>query len=246
MNEITQKNTDFMTIYNRSYRLAAAVFMISNIMDQNEELRTKIKSLSLRLVSVSVNLKDINFFDARKLIADLEKISLELMSMLDIASVSGLVSKMNAGILREEFQSFLLELDKFSEKFEDHKNMSVRGIFDESKTLSGGDSPNSINAGYNIEDNIFYKNEPKNTIENNRANGKENRGDNGNGHKRKDLRKNTILDFIKGHNNVNIKDIAPNITGCSEKTIQRELIQLISDGKIRKTGERRWSKYSVI
>ena len=41
MNEIEQKNTDFINIYNRSYRLAAAVFMISNVMDQNEELRTK-------------------------------------------------------------------------------------------------------------------------------------------------------------------------------------------------------------
>ena len=68
---------------------------------------------------------------------------------------------------------------------------------------------------------------------------------NGNGHKRKDLRKNTILDFIKGQNDVSIKDIVPNIIGCSEKTIQRELIQLINDGKIRKIGERRWSKYSL-
>lgn len=242
MNEITQKNTDFMTIYNRSYRLAAAVFMISNIMDQNEELRTKIKSLSLRLVSVSVNLKDINFSDAKNLISDLEKISLELMSMLDIASVSGLVSKMNTGILREEFQSFLLELGKFSEKFEDHKNTSVRGIFDESKTLNVSNFLEKVNPEYSTGSGVIYKNGSQNMI----MNGKENRGDNCNGHKRKDLRKNTILDFIKGHNNVNIKDIAPNITGCSEKTIQRELIQLISEGKIRKTGERRWSKYSIV
>ena len=61
MNEIIQKNIDFLNIYNRSYRLAAAVFMISNVMDQDEELRTKIKNLSLELVSMSVNLKDTDF-----------------------------------------------------------------------------------------------------------------------------------------------------------------------------------------
>ena len=78
------------------------------------------------------------------------------------------------------------------------------------------------------------------------TNGKENGEKNGNGHKRKDLRKNTILEFIKGHNNVSIKDIVPNIVGCSEKTVQRELISLINENKIKKIGERRWSKYSII
>ncbi len=41
MNEIILKNTDFIDIYNKSYRLAAAVFTISNVMDQNGELETK-------------------------------------------------------------------------------------------------------------------------------------------------------------------------------------------------------------
>ena len=238
MNEIIQKNTDFINIYNKSYRLAAAVFIISNVIDQNEELRTKIKNLSLKLVSVSVNLKDINYQDAKKLITDLEKNSLELMSMLDIASVAGLVSKMNAGVLREEFQSFILELGKFSEKFENNKNVSVRSLFAEYSAPNIDGSLEKVNAGLPIKINEVCRNEFKNGI------GKG--AGNGNGHKRKDLRKNTVLEFIKGHNNVSIKDIMPNVMGCSEKTVQRELISLINEGKIKKIGERRWSKYSVI
>lgn len=231
MNEIAiQKNTDFMGIYNRSYRISAAVFVISNVIDQNEELRTKIKKLSLDLVSSSVKLKDINFNDTKKLIADIEKNSLELMSMLDIASVSGLVSKMNGNILKEEFQLFILELNKFYEKFEDNKNSSIGSIFKESliqNNINNLPKTNLLNS--ENEQKIISKNGLKNN----------------NGHKRKDLRKNTILDFIKGHNNVSIKDIVPNIVGCSEKTIQRELIQLINEGRILKVGERRWSKYSL-
>jgi hypothetical protein len=232
MNDTIQKNNDFLDIYNRSYRLAAAVFMISNVINQDEELRTKIKSLSLKLVSVSVNLKDINFLDAKKLITDIEKNSLELMSMLDIASVSGLISKMNGSILKEEFRSFISELSKFSERFENNKSVSVKSVFAESLV---------VNADSNLE-RINAKNDQKNAIENGRGNGE----GNGNGHKRKDFRKNTVLDFVKGHNVVNIKDIVPNINGCSEKTIQRELISLIKEGKIKKTGERRWSRYSII
>jgi hypothetical protein len=67
MNETAQKENYFLSIYGKSHRLAAAVFMISNVMAQSEELRTKIKSLSLELVSTSVKLKDINYQDAQKI-----------------------------------------------------------------------------------------------------------------------------------------------------------------------------------
>jgi hypothetical protein len=242
MNETIQKNTDFMNIYNRSYRLAAAVFMISNVIDKDEELKTKIKSLSLNLVSVSVSLKDISFSDAKKIMSDLEKNSLELMSMLDIAAVSGLVSQMNAGILREEFQSFISELGKFSERFETNKNISVQNIFTESAMGSFGDTLEKIGTGDENRINKIVKSDIKNIT----FNGVGNREKNGNGLKRKDLRKNIVLEFIKGHTDVSIKDIVPNINGCSEKTIQRELINLIKENKIKKTGERRWSRYSII
>ena len=78
------------------------------------------------------------------------------MSMLDIASIAGLISKMNANILKEEFQSFILELGKFTEKFEDHKNLSVRGIFEQPQTLNINDNPGKTNFGYGIKDNLLY------------------------------------------------------------------------------------------
>jgi hypothetical protein len=40
-----------------------------------------------------------------------------------------------------------------------------------------------------------------------------------------------------------IKDIAARIKGCSEKTIQRELNELTLRNKIKRTGEKRWSRY---
>ncbi len=52
-----------------------------------------------------------------------------------------------------------------------------------------------------------------------------------------------ILAFIRKQKQVSIKDIAKVIRGVSEKTIQRELQELIRDGLVRKEGERRWSQY---
>lgn len=60
---------------------------------------------------------------------------------------------------------------------------------------------------------------------------------------RKQSRRDQILAlFVKGVD-VNIKDIAARIRGCSEKTIQRELNALVFDNVIERIGEKRWSRY---
>lgn len=55
-----------------------------------------------------------------------------------------------------------------------------------------------------------------------------------------------ILGTLKKGQELTIKDIAVSVTGCSEKTIQRELLALVAKGVLKKKGERRWSRYSLI
>lgn len=54
-----------------------------------------------------------------------------------------------------------------------------------------------------------------------------------------------IMSIIRDKGQVSIKDLSDAITDVSEKTIQRELLSLVSQGQISKTGERRWSRYSL-
>ncbi len=54
-----------------------------------------------------------------------------------------------------------------------------------------------------------------------------------------------ILRYLEDKNNLTVKDFFPVIKGCSEKTIQRELLRLVAVGVLKKTGERRWSRYSL-
>jgi len=51
---------------------------------------------------------------------------------------------------------------------------------------------------------------------------------------------------LKNQSNLTIKDFSKVITDCSEKTIQRELLDMVEKGIIKKEGERRWSKYSLM
>lgn len=69
------------------------------------------------------------------------------------------------------------------------------------------------------------------------------KGQNSNSNKGQSERAGRILEYIRRQGSVSIKEIASTIKGCSEKTIQRELIALIQAGLVRRVGERRWSHY---
>ena len=57
-------------------------------------------------------------------------------------------------------------------------------------------------------------------------------------------RRESILNIIQGKNAYSLSDIASKISGVSEKTVQRDLLALVEERVLRKTGERRWSRYS--
>ncbi len=55
-----------------------------------------------------------------------------------------------------------------------------------------------------------------------------------------------ITTILGAKGEATIKDISEIITDVSEKTIQRELNALIDENVVKREGERRWSKYSLI
>ena len=62
---------------------------------------------------------------------------------------------------------------------------------------------------------------------------------------KKNSRQNIIITILKRKKEIMIKDVSPIISGCSEKTIQRELLAMVQAGILRKVGEKRWSRYSL-
>lgn len=62
---------------------------------------------------------------------------------------------------------------------------------------------------------------------------------------KKNSRQSIIINVLKRKKEIMIKDVVPLINGCSEKTIQRELLNMVHSGILRKIGEKRWSRYSL-
>jgi hypothetical protein len=59
------------------------------------------------------------------------------------------------------------------------------------------------------------------------------------------VRVQSILEILKAGGSLGIKDIAANLPEYSEKMIQRELLDLVSKGAVKKLGLKRWSRYSI-
>ena len=62
---------------------------------------------------------------------------------------------------------------------------------------------------------------------------------------KKNKRQSIIIALLKRKKEIMIKDATPLISGCSEKTVQRELGEMVASGILRKIGEKRWSRYTL-
>jgi hypothetical protein len=250
MTDIEKKETNVevldprLAILNRSYRLVAAIFVVLKIIDGEEQLKTRLKDLSLELLSLTSTIKDC---ESATCIKETERVSAEIVSLVEVAVMSGLVSEMNGAVLKSEFTHLtyhlnLLKTDAGVGSSAIVKNILKNGSdeYGEGVAVLGNNVPNN-QIGHKIghENHHVTYNMSDKTYNGHFVN-EENKGK-----KRKELRKDLILEYIKNNKDVSIKDIIPNIKGCSEKTIQRELVTLIRENKIIRSGDRRWSKYSA-
>ncbi len=167
--------------------------------------------------------------DASLVLADI----LSLLSWIRLSSTQGYIRKENSLILSEEYENIARKIaaENHPSPFISSKDFSVEEV----KMMPA--------------QRVFFPEEVPSLKD-----GKSGTGiikDIDKGHKKtqgikQSERMSLILDFVRKHNGVSIKEIASFVKGCSEKTIQRELGSLIEKGLIERKGERRWSIYSAI
>jgi hypothetical protein len=93
----------------------------------------------------------------------------------------------------------------------------------------------------NIKDNIYKRQSIQNKEENKVGKEKSLKTIN-----RKNNRKEQIISLFTKGVEVSINDIAKKVVGCSTKTLQRELNNLVQENKIQRIGDKRWSKYTLV
>lgn len=244
LNDVVESNSTHILSYKekdnrsdyfseRAKKLTTAVYLVTNLIPQNDPLRVYIRRYSIRLLSF-VGGMPIGY-SLSEAVGEIGSLSKKISEMLEIAFFSGYVSEMNFSVLKTEFDSFINEISDY-DRFVNPINPSslkvkIPSVLNASHVVNAQNSPK-----------VGFKNpisdiQPE--IKRRTATGKRLV------EAKKTSRKEAILSIIKRRGTVSIKDVSSVILNCSEKTIQRELIALVEDGILKKSGDRRWSVYSL-
>lgn len=223
----------FRILHKKMTNIVSAIILVIKSIKDNDEISDKIKTLSLDAIKTLSNF-DHDSFDPKKTFLDLQKILLQIKSLIDILVVIDLISSSNKDILNREIDLFIDDFTKFIGFTNEGYRNNIKSIFmlDQKEIIRDNISKTKNNEN-KYEEGVSKIQKDKNLYVDTGLNN------------RKKNRQNSILEFVIKHKDVSIKDILPNIKGCSEKTIQRELISLIASQKIKRIGDRRWARYTV-
>ena len=246
-------------IYKKSEKIASALHLVSSLLKDTEPIKWEIREKGVQLLFASLSLSSIEPSDRNGSVQSFFSESFEIVSLLRVAHISGLISSMNFQVLKSEIES-LVSLLK-SKVFDDAAKAGY--VLSDSffKTdLLALKLPENSNSPDLKNPSLFGKNVPDRQSTTTLSDRLDSQGDKvktdtklsplnnrefGVVKDKKDTRKVAILDLLRSGNHLTISDFQLSIKGCSAKTIQRELLELVAQGIIKKEGERRWSRYSI-
>lgn len=252
---IFQNDTQAIFIFKKTERLASAIYLVTSFLSDNEPVKWKVRDTVTRLLSYSINLSNQGYRNRADAMNNFTASSFEIISLLDVANISGILSSMNCKIIKFEIEK-IIELVELRERGMNAKFLLSKSFFETEESYHG-DSAKFGHAGesLNEKDNAKTKDQILNRESVLEASSRKglisikdiNKTSIGKGHivRDKNQRYEVIINLLKKTKEISVKDVSSIVSDCSEKTIQRELLSLVDKGVLKKEGERRWSKYSL-
>lgn len=252
---LLKNDPELLFIIKKAEKILAAMYLITNAIEDKEPLRFYIRESSLSFISHLFLLKETPRTPSKLFITTFESLVADILSYLNLAVLSGNVSEMNAEIVKNQIQlvseliqkryqgsGYAVALPKGFFEGDDYLLDQAKQIVTESQEPHSPVShpvPEAKPTGYKGHSNVLYNKMSDITP------GPAEKKDIKDRSFVKGDRKEKIINLLKNKSNLTINDFTRVIKDCSEKTIQRELILMVNQGVLKKQGERRWSTYSL-
>jgi hypothetical protein len=223
-------------IFKKTEKIVAALYLVSGLLKDNEPLKWELRDHGMDLISSSFTAASSVPGDKNSVIQSLFTAALETMSILNVARVSHLISDMNYKLLMREIDNIVGMLkDRLAQNAENAGYVLSEAFFKTPDMYASGFRPDSASGSRSHTQSSSGKNSHKAASTHIEQGGIDKKND----------RQEAILGLLKNNSGLTIKDFSRVIKDCSEKTIQRELLDMVQRGLIKKEGERRWSTYSL-
>lgn len=237
----------FFAVAKKTEKIVTAIYMVTSFISEDDPLHVQIRGNAVTLLADVFSCMEASVVHKTNTLFQSIVMIEQLISLFDVARQMGMISEMNAIIIRKELmglQNVLhTEIHQNSvgqTQEEPHTQIDQHSFL--SELLAGDITPqqktvNDINdTTMSFKDNVVYK---QNTVSDKGIPKRQTKPERGEASKRRDQ----ILDIFKTKKSISMKDLATRITNCTEKTLQRDLSLLIDQGHIEKKGSKRWSTY---
>jgi hypothetical protein len=234
----------------KAEKLSTATYMITGFLSDNEPIKWQIRECGLKIFSDMNLIENMVLSEKEQRIKILSSEISKIVSLFEIAVAAKYISDMNCKILKEEYLSLVEALIEQGTANTQETYLFAKEFFSDQEkgSLVKKESPDSkiVSEKVLLENDLPEKEKELSQVvsvpqsQRNFPQEKIERYE-------KSTRRETVLRAIKdrGENaELSIKDIVGYFTDCGEKTVQRELITLVDQGILKKTGDRRWSRYS--
>jgi hypothetical protein len=254
------KNDAFTNfVHKKTERITTALYMITNLLPAEEPLKWKLREKGIELMSHVLHFGTGNLTPPTLAESIVVPLIIGQVSLLEVAYVSGAISEMNFLVLKREYEHVVELFEKAKvrrresgregyaipksffdlpyeaslvELLEQESTADVvKKISEISKTSGTNEAvshaQDAVQSGMVIRSSLFHQNDK---LRNPRSK----------------TRRESIIAVLREQGKLSIKDVTKVVRGCSEKTIQRELLSLVKEGVVMKEGERRWSVYSLV
>lgn len=235
-------------VFKKTEKIASALYLVSSLLKDTEPIKWELREKGINLLLSTIAANNSEPIDKNAVIQSFFTDSLETLSLLNVAFLSGIISEMNHAVIVRELESVVSLLKK--KVFEGAAKAGYvlsDSFFRTDVSLLRTELKTDTRTAKNIQN---FEDATQRTAELFSKTPKGKSIDKGQKEKiavkdKKDNRKAAIIGLLKKKSPLTIKDFSVAIAGCSAKTIQRELLDLVAKGIVEKEGERRWSRYSL-
>ena len=247
LNKVFSYSANATFIYKKTEKLVVAVSLVAGLVKDNHALSGALVSKTLELLSIVSSCllpSSVTSIDVRRNAA-LRSLALiaEISTLCDVGHYSKQMTEMNATLLKREFALLYKTISEEIVGQSDREMYFTKDFFAEAapeihKGHDKGQSVSFTKQPYIKQESTVFQGSQKTTTSKAPSIGASSEG-------RSDRRV-LILKTIREKGEVGVNEVADGVKGVGGKTIQRELLAMVAEGVLKKQGERRWSRYSII
>lgn len=220
--------------YRRAERMVAALYLLTNHIPVSEGAKGDLRSHANGLLAQVLTLKDDMRSPQSIAVQQVTATIRHLISLVRVLTISGYVSISNAETMvaaLDDLGNFLVSSQRsilaenitiHRDEFIDTREATRTRVVQAIKDTRGVSVITDTQIVKDVGDASVITNSSSMSV-----------------------RVQNILDILRSGGSLGIKDIAANLPEYSEKMIQRELLELVKHGKVKKMGLKRWSRYSI-